>query len=65
MDSVRGIAKIFRKIDLKNQSNDFSYWQTQPYEKRLAALEQIRREYHGWDHDSEPRLQRIYRIIKR
>jgi len=28
------------------QKSDFAYWQTQPYQARLAALEQIRQKYH-------------------
>jgi hypothetical protein len=59
------IQKVARKIRLEEQSTDFLYWQSQPYEKRLAALEEIRREYHLWKYDSEPRLQRVYTITKR
>jgi hypothetical protein len=52
--------------------SDFSYWQGQPYEARIAALEEIRREYHAWvaSQQKEPTdvqsgFQRIYRIVKR
>lgn len=65
MDSTRSIEKVYRKLDINRQPTDFAYWQTQPYEKRLAAVEEIRREYHGGTDDSEQRLQRVYRIIKR
>ena len=65
MDSTRCIEKVYRKFDINRQPNDFAYWQTQSYEKRLAALEEIRREYHGGTDDSEQRLQRVYRIAKR
>jgi hypothetical protein len=34
------IEKVVRKTTLDAQGNDFFYWQTQPYELRLAALEQ-------------------------
>ena len=30
-----------------------------------GVVEQIRREYHGWDDETEPRLQRVYRVLKR
>jgi hypothetical protein len=53
------------KADVNEQKTDFAYWQTQSYEARLAALEQIRAEYHHWDHGAEPRLQRVYQIVKR
>ena len=65
MDSTRSIEKVYRKFDMDRQPTDFAYWQTQPYEKRLAAIEEIRREYHGGTDDSEQSLQRVYRIIKR
>lgn len=65
MDSTRSVEKVYRKFDMDRQPTDFAYWQNQPYEKRLAALEEIRREYHGGVDDSKQRLQRVYRIIKR
>lgn len=59
------IAKTYRKVKLHEQTSDFSYWQSQPYEKRLEALEQIRREYHRWKYDTQPRFQRVYSITQR
>jgi len=61
----RGVARVVRKVSLRQQPTDFAYWQTRPYEERLAALEEIRREYHGWRYDTEPRLQRLYQVVKR
>ena len=34
----RTIAPVVRKIKLSEQTSDFAYWQTQPYEALLAAL---------------------------
>lgn len=65
MESTRNIAKIYHKVSLKNQTSDFKYWQTRSYEERLACLEEIRREYHGWKDHAEQRLQRVYTIVKR
>ena len=59
------MQKVYRKVSLENQGNDAAYWRSQPYHARLAALEEIRREYHQWKYGSEPRLQRVYTIIKR
>lgn len=59
------IQKVMRKVPLTEQGTDFAYWQTQPYHVRLATLEQIRQEYHRWRYGTEPRFQRVYRIIKR
>lgn len=62
---MSAVAKVVKKERLCEQSNDFAYWQAQPVEVRLAALEQIRREYHRWKYNAEPRLQRVYTIVKR
>lgn len=59
------IAKVVNKSSIQNQPGDAAYWRTQPYEARLAALEQIRLEYHHWKYHAEPRLQRIYSVVKR
>ncbi len=65
MKTTPGIQKSLVKIRLQEQKSDFAYWQTQPYQVRLAALEQVRREYHLWRYGAEPRLQRVYSIVKR
>lgn len=53
-----------KKVSLYHQPSDFAYWQSQSYLARLEALEQIRQEYHHWRYGAEPRLQRVYTIIK-
>jgi hypothetical protein len=66
MDSqTRSIAKTAKKVKLTKQKSDFGFWQTQSYQKRLAALEQIRQEYATWKYGSRPRFQRVLSIIKR
>lgn len=59
------MEKVFSKESIKKQKSDFAYWQTQSYQKRLATLEEIRREFHQWKYRAEPRLQRVYTIVKR
>ncbi len=59
------IAKVVTKVNIRQQISDFAYWQTQSYQARLAALEEIRQEYHRWRYGAEPRLQRVYTIVKR
>ncbi len=59
------IKKVVTKVPLRKQASDFAYWQAQPYAARLAALEEIRREYHQWRYGAEPRLQRVCSIVKR
>jgi hypothetical protein len=65
MGTTTNIQKIYTKVNLREQKNDFAYWQTQPYRVRLATLEQIRREFHQWRYGAEPRFQRVYSIAKR
>ncbi len=65
MNVQRTIAKRYTKMKLKDQKTDFEFWQSQTSGQRLAALEQIRSEFHRWKYDSEPRFQRVLTIIKR
>jgi hypothetical protein len=59
------MEKVVTKISQRQQKSDFDYWQKQSYQKRLQALEEIRQEYHQYKYHVEPRLQRIYTIVKR
>ena len=60
------IDKSFvRKGKIKEQGNDFLFWQSQSYEDRLSVVEQIRSEYNSWKYGIEQGIQRVYRIIKR
>ena len=65
MEKNRSIAMVYKKVSLKDQPSDYAYWQTQSYETRLATVEEIRQEYYGWKDDTQPRLQRVYTIVKR
>jgi hypothetical protein len=68
----RMIAPVVKKKGLHQPETDFFYWQQQSYQARIAALEEIRREYHAWVFsqrkdaaDVQPGFQRVYCIIKR
>ena len=65
MSTENRIRVAVAKVNLQKHQNDFSYWQSQPYQARLAALEQIRSEYNCWRYGVEQRLQRVYSIVKR
>jgi serine/threonine protein kinase HipA of HipAB toxin-antitoxin module len=65
MATTLRMSKTYTKMRIGEQKSDFAYWQTQSYQERLATLEQIRQEYHAWRYGTQPRLQRVYRIIKR
>ncbi len=59
------IAKVVRIVKIGEQKSDAAYWRAQPPSARLAALEEIRQEYHKWKYGTEPRFERVYKIIKR
>ncbi len=65
--SERMIQKVVTRtsLDALTTDQDLAYWQGQSYKARIAALEQIRREYHLWRYGAEPRLQRVVTIIQR
>ncbi|TGO03023.1 hypothetical protein PN36_14215 [Candidatus Thiomargarita nelsonii] len=58
------MKKVVRKLRIQDEKSDFLYWQSQPPQKRIEALEKIRTEYISWKYDTQPRFQRVYRIIK-
>lgn len=59
-----GIAKVVKIVKMSEQKSDFEYWQTKTVADRLAALEEIRAEYHGKDYESQRGLQRVFTISK-
>ena len=66
MNNIDTMYKTFlRKGNIKQQGNDFAFWQSQPYEIRLATIEQIRNEYNTWKYPNEKEFQRVYKIVKR
>ncbi len=64
MGTMRSVEQVYAKMSIHEQKSDFAYWQSQPYEVRLATLEEIRREYHRWKYGAELKLQRVYIIFK-
>jgi len=57
------IRKVVNKRDLRNFSSikeDLSYWLSKTPEERVAAVDYLRKQYHG----STERLQRSARVIK-
>lgn len=58
------IEKIVTKIKLADKKTDSAYWREQPYSARLAALEEIRQEYHHWRYGGEERMKKVVKIIR-
>lgn len=48
------IDRVVKKKKLSDPDQPWRYWLTRPVEERLAAVEELRCEYHGWTHGSEP-----------
>jgi len=65
MQRIQQIKKIVTRVNLSDKKTDAAYWRTQSYAQRLAALEEIRQEYHRWRYGAEPGFQRVYTIVKR
>lgn len=65
MQKTRRIARVVVKKGLYEPDDQVAYWRRQPYIARLAALEEIRQEYHQWQNDAQPGFQRVYRLVKR
>lgn len=56
---------VARKFKIGEEPKDLSGYLALSDEDRIGIVEEIRREYHGWTDETEPRLQRVYRVIKR
>ena len=51
-----------RRVKIEEAQSDFACWQTQSYEQRLAALEQIRQEYIAWKYGTDPGFQSVLSV---
>ena len=56
----REIAMVVRKYKLGEEPRDRHAYLLLSDEDRLGIVEEIRREYHGWNDETEPRFQRVY-----
>jgi hypothetical protein len=65
MSKHRQIQPVVEIYKLGEQPTDRDYWLTQPPEARWAAVEEIRREYHGWEAGAEPRVERVLTSVRR
>jgi hypothetical protein len=64
MDPAPKRSLIITRTSMRAPKNDATYWRTQPFSARLAALEQIRQEFHHWKYGAQSRLQRVYSVVK-
>ena len=56
--------RVVNIIKITDKTDDFSYWKSQPYSKRLDALEEIRSEYITWKYGAKQEFQRVFRVTK-
>ena len=60
----RQIVPVVRIRNLDDPNDDAVYWRSRNPEERIAALEEIRADYHRWKGDAESRLQRVLTILE-
>lgn len=60
MENFRMNRAITNITKLGQETPNFEYWLTRSPERRISAIEFLRKQYHG----TESRLQRIYQIIE-
>jgi hypothetical protein len=58
-DSSPPVERVVTEKRLGEPDQQWRYWLTRPCIERIRAVEELRREYHGWADGSEPRLERI------
>jgi hypothetical protein len=59
------VQKIITRTTIAEQQSDFEFWKSRSVEERLKTVEEIRSKFHGWKDHAQPRLQRVYTIVKR
>jgi len=65
MSPMHSIQKVVTRKRKGDDDSAWTYWVTRPVTERLAMVEELRAEHHGWTYESEPRLSRICRVIRR
>ena len=61
---MKKTVKIYNSFD-EQENDDVKYWKNISGKRKLEILEIIRGNYWAINNETSPRLQRIYRIIKR
>jgi len=65
IETMHSIQKVVTRKRKGDDDAAWTYWVTRPVSERLAMVEELRAEYHGWTHEPEPRLSRVCRFIRR
>lgn len=64
-DVMKSMEKVITRKRKGDEDEAWTYWVTRPVAERLAMVEELRAEYHGWTDEPRPRLPRVCRIIRR
>lgn len=59
------IARVVTKKRLTDRDDAIEHWRSADPADRVAMVQQLRAEYHGWNDAAGPRLQRVHRILHR
>jgi hypothetical protein len=62
MSGIERVVVVKRRGDA---DQPWTYWLTRTPQERLAMVEELRREHHGWTAGAEPRLQRVHQVLRR
>jgi hypothetical protein len=64
MKRTLAIEKVVNKAKISDKKTDSAYWRTLSYSARLAALEEIRQEYHRWRYGGETKMKKVAKLIQ-
>ncbi|MGI9016458.1 MAG: hypothetical protein ACR2HR_05005 [Euzebya sp.] len=59
------MVRVVRRRQLTDPDDSRDYWLSVDPAERLAMVQELRAEYHGWDDAAGPRLQRVHRVLRR
>lgn len=62
---MSSVERVVSKKHVGESDEPWRYWLTRPIEERIDAVEQLRREHHGWLRGTEPGLPRVLEIVRR
>jgi hypothetical protein len=62
---VTSVERVVTRKRASEQDEPWRDWTTRPVEERIEAVEDLRREHHGWAYATEPRLPRVLAIVRR
>jgi hypothetical protein len=61
---MTSVERVVTKKIVGDSDEPWRYWLTRPNEERIDAVEELRREHHGWADGTEPRLPRVFEIVR-